>query len=108
MTTETRGAEISRRHRQRSLGEIERRVPAGRGAAAAAQRRAGRDRQAGAAHQRPRQGDRRGAALPSTSSCPACCMRGCCARRIAHARILSIDTKAAERHAGVRAVHVID
>ena len=44
------------------------------------------------------------AATSTTSSCPGCCTARSCARPVAHARIVSIDTSAALQHPRVHAV----
>ena len=85
-----------------SVGEIERQVHRRRGASAAAQRAIGCDREVSSADQWPRQGDGRCALYGRYHAAwpPA-------ALATPHAGIVSIDTKMAERHPDVRAVHVI-
>ena len=85
------GASSTRRPRHRGGRAREHRRRARRSARWAARRRAGT---------RPRSSVARPSSR-ATSCCTGCCTGRCCARPYAHARIVSIDTRAAEAMPGV-------
>ena len=64
----------------------------------------GRSASAGCSARRTRASSAARAATSTTSSCPGCCTARSCARPLAHARIVSIDTTAALAHPKVHAV----
>ena len=66
------------------------------------------DRQADSSARCGAEGHRHRRDTPSTSSSQACCMARRVVSTVPHARVKSIDTSAAERYPGVRAVHVLD
>ena len=89
------------------LGEIERQVPARRGAAAAAKRSSSRSSANRCRGINGRAKVTGAARFTVDIKLPGMLHAALLRSPYPHARIVSIDTKAAERHPGVRAVHVI-